>query len=195
MLAQHIITKPVFDALFDDFTFSEKNVSDVMEGIIVLADEASARKLSLEKFMRQSDPGCRIDTAAGKQTVIKELYDKFFSSAFTKMSQSLGIVYTPVEVVDFIVHSVEDALQEHFGAGLNSHDVQVLDPFTGTGTFPCPTPAIAIIEDKNLDLVLQGTSPRERTGRCYYVAAVNIEAVYHEFRKDADYTPIPGIVD
>ena len=75
----------------------------------------------------------RIDNAEGKQKIIIELYDKFFKTAFPKMVERLGIVYTPVEVVDFILHSVDDILNQ-FEEDLQEN-AHVLDPFTGTGTF------------------------------------------------------------
>lgn len=76
-----------------------------------------------------------IDNAAGKQKIVVELYDKFFRNAFPKMTERLGIVYTPVEVVDFIIHSVNHTLQTEFGQTLGSKGVHIIDPFTGTGTF------------------------------------------------------------
>ena len=76
-----------------------------------------------------------IDNAEGKQRIIYELYDKFFRTAFPKMSEQLGIVYTPVECVDFIINSVEDVLKKEFKQSLTDKDVHVIDPFTGTGTF------------------------------------------------------------
>ena len=76
-----------------------------------------------------------IDNAEGKQQIITELYEKFFKNAFPKAAESLGIVYTPVEIVDFILRSVEHLLHDEFGASLNDEGVHVLDPFTGTGTF------------------------------------------------------------
>jgi predicted helicase len=73
--------------------------------------------------------------AEGKQKIVVELYDKFFRNAFPKMTERLGIVYTPVEVVDFIIHSVNHILQTEFGQTLGSKGVHIIDPFTGTGTF------------------------------------------------------------
>ena len=70
-----------------------------------------------------------------RQRVIIELYDQFFKSAFPKMAKQLGIVYTPVEVVDFIIHSVDDVLKREFNRSLTDENVHILDPFTGTGTF------------------------------------------------------------
>ena len=76
-----------------------------------------------------------VDNAEGKQQIIVELYDKFFATAFKKTVDQLGIVYTPVEIVDFILRSADDVLRAEFGQGLTDEGVHVLDPFTGTGTF------------------------------------------------------------
>ena len=139
MLAQHLITKPVFDSLFKDYSFASNNpVSQAMQQVL---DVLQAHRLeketdTLDKFyasvaMRAED----IDNAAGKQKIVVELYDKFFRNAFPKMTERLGIVYTPVEVVDFIIHSINDLLQQEFGLTLGSKGVHIIDPFTGTATF------------------------------------------------------------
>ena len=116
MLSQHIITKPVFEALFDGYSFVKNNpISVSMQAMLDLLEDQAFDKdaETLQKFynsvkMRASD----IDNAEGKQRIIIELYDKFFKTAFPKMVEKLGIVYTPVEVVDFIVHSVNDVLKK-----------------------------------------------------------------------------------
>lgn len=139
MLAQHLITKPVFDALFQEYSFASHNpVSLAMQQILDILQEHRLDKEAdtLEKFyasVRMRAAG--IDTAAGKQKIVVELYDKFFRNAFPRMTERLGIVYTPVEVVDFIIHSVNDLLQQEFGQTLGSKGVHIIDPFTGTGTF------------------------------------------------------------
>ena len=76
-----------------------------------------------------------LDNAEARQKVLLELYERFFKVALKKEAERLGIVYTPVEVVDFILHSADHALQQHFGRRLTGEDVHILDPFTGTGTF------------------------------------------------------------
>ncbi|MBT6937201.1 MAG: DEAD/DEAH box helicase, partial [Candidatus Marinimicrobia bacterium] len=116
MLSQHIITKPVFDALFEGYSFVENNsISISMQSMLDLLESHAVEKDTrlLHKFyesvkMRVSG----IDNAEGKQKIIIELYDKFFKTAFPKMVERLGIVYTPVEVVDFIIHSVNDVLKQ-----------------------------------------------------------------------------------
>lgn len=138
MLAQHIITKPVFDALFEGYSFTSHNpVSVAMQGVLEVLNEHNLEKEAetLEKFyesVRMRAAG--IDDLTAKQKIIVELYDKFFRKAFPKMTERLGIVYTPVEVVDFIIHSVNDVLQQEFGQTLGSKGVHIIDPFTGTGT-------------------------------------------------------------
>lgn len=137
MLAQHLVTKPVFDALFDEYSFASHNpMSKAMQGVLDSLHEHHLAKEAdtLEKFyasVRQRAAG--IDNAQGKQKIIVELYDKFFRNAFPKMTERLGIVYTPVEVVDFILHSVNHLLQKEFGQTLGSKGVHIIDPFTGTG--------------------------------------------------------------
>ncbi len=139
MLAQHLITKPVFDALFEGYEFTKVNpVSISMQKVLDVMERQALEKEteSLSKFyqsVRKRAEG--INTAEGKQRIVLELYDKFFRVAFKKMSERLGIVYTPVEVVDFILHSVDHALRQEFGKSISDKDVHILDPFSGTGTF------------------------------------------------------------
>jgi len=139
MLSQHLVTKPVFDAMFEDYPFAKLNpVSQSMQRMIDLLTGIYIDKemQKLEKFynsIKQRATG--INNAEGKQKIIIELYDKFFKNAFPRMAERLGIVYTPVEVVDFIVRSADDALRLEFGVGLTDENVHILDPFTGTGTF------------------------------------------------------------
>lgn len=143
MLAQHLITKPVFDALFAGYSFASNNpVSTGMQHILDLLNEHRLDKEAdtLEKFydsVRRRAAG--IDKAEGKQKIVVELYDKFFRNAFPRMTERLGIVYTPVEVVDFILHSVNDILQEEFGVTPGTKGVHILDPFAGTGTTSPPS--------------------------------------------------------
>jgi len=139
MLAQHLITEPVFEALFDGYSFGQHNpVSQGMQKVITLLHEHHLDKEAdtLQGFYASVKLRAEgIDNASGKQKIIVELYDKFFRNAFPRMTDRLGIVYTPVEVVDFIIHSVNHLLQLEFGQTIGSEGVHILDPFTGTGTF------------------------------------------------------------
>src|SRR5207302_3381950 len=112
MLAQHLITKPVFDALFEGYEFTKHNpVSKTMQKMLdtLHSQRLETENKTLEEFYDSVRAKARaaqgIENAEGRQTIIKELYGKFFQTAFPRMSERLGIVYTPVEVVDFILHS------------------------------------------------------------------------------------------
>ena len=200
MLAQHLITKPVFDALFKDYSFASQNpVSLAMQGVLDVLNEHRLEKEAdtLEKFydsVRRRAEG--IDNAEGKQKIVVELYDKFFRNAFPKLSKRLGIVYTPVEVVDFIIHSINDLLQSEFGQTLGSKGVHIIDPFTGTGTFVTRLLQSGLIKPEELPHKYKHEiHANEIVLLAYYIAAINIEAVYHSLLKDkgTKYQPFEGI--
>ncbi|NBC37752.1 DEAD/DEAH box helicase family protein [Novosphingobium sp. FSY-8] len=184
MLAQHLITKPVFDALFQGYSFAEANpVSRAMQAVLeaLNAHNIDKEAASLEDFyksVRRRAAGIKEDDA--KQRIIVELYDKFFRNAFPKMTERLGIVYTPVEVVDFILHSVNELLQSEFGQTLGSEGVHILDPFTGTGTFITRLIQSGLIKPEELPRKFASEiHANEIVLLAYYIAAINIEAAYH----------------
>lgn len=183
MLAQHIITQPVFEALFDSYAFTANNpVSKAMSKIVTLLNEKidEADRKSLDAFYRSVRKRAKgIDNAEAKQKIVVELYDKFFTTAFPKVKEQLGIVYTPVEVVDFIIHSVEYVLQEQFGRSLNDRGVKIIDPFTGTGTFITRLLQSGIIHDLEYKYKNE-IFANEIVLLAYYIASVNIENVYHD---------------
>ncbi len=198
MLAQHLITKPVFDALFEGYEFSAHNpVSQSMEKVLQALEEHALWKetQSLERFYESvRRRASNIDNATGKQKIVMELYDTFFRTAFPKMADRLGIVYTPVEIVDFILHSVEDVLQEEFGRHLSDKGVHVLDPFTGTGTFIVRLLQSGLIRSEDLvRKYREELHANEIVLLAYYIAAINIEEAYHRL-SGQDYEPFPGIV-
>ena len=197
MLAQHLITKPVFDALFDEYSFAANNpMAIAMQKVLDVLDQhqLDSETEALQRFydsvkLRASG----IDSAEGKQKIIIELYDKFFRNAFPRMTERLGIVYTPVEVVDFILHSVNDVLKQEFGKSFADEGVHVLDPFTGTGTFISRLLQSDLIpSDKLVYKYKNEIHANELVLLAYYIAAINIEAVYHSQIID-DYTPFEGI--
>ena len=197
MLAQHIITKPVFDALFEGYSFTQHNpVSVAMQGVLEVLNEHNLEKEAetLEKFyesVRMRAAG--IDDLTAKQKIIVELYDKFFRKAFPKMTERLGIVYTPVEVVDFIIHSVNDVLQQEFGQTLGSKGVHIIDPFTGTGTFITRLLQSGLISKDELAYKFKNEiHANEIVLLAYYIAAINIEQVFHNIM-GGDYVPFEGI--
>jgi len=197
MLAQHLITKPVFDALFEDYSFAQHNpMSLAMQAVLDILQEHNLDKEAdtLQKFYDSVKLRAEgIENATGKQKIVVELYDKFFRNAFPKMTERLGIVYTPVEVVDFIIHSVNHILQTEFGQTLGSEGVHILDPFTGTGTFITRLLQSGLITPEQLPYKYQNEiHANEIVLLAYYIAAINIEAVYHSI-VGGDYQPFEGI--
>lgn len=197
MLAQHLITKPVFDALFEDYSFAQHNpMSLAMQGVLDLLQEHRLDKEAdtLQRFydsVKMRAAG--IENAAGKQKIVVELYDKFFRNAFPKMTERLGIVYTPVEVVDFIIHSVAHILKTEFGQTLGSKGVHIIDPFTGTGTFITRLLQSGLIAPEHLaHKYKHEIHANELVLLAYYIAAINIEAVYHGI-VGGKYEPFEGI--
>ena len=198
MLSQHIITKPVFEALFEGYSFVKNNpISVSMQTMLDLLEEEAVEKdtETLQKFydsvkMRASG----INNAEGKQRIIIELYDKFFKTAFPKMVEKLGIVYTPVEVVDFIIHSVNDVLKKEFDRSLSDENIHILDPFTGTGTFITRLLQSGLIKPEDLERKYdQEIHANEIVLLAYYIAAINIENAYHDTLKSDDYKDFEGI--
>lgn len=197
MLAQHLITKPVFDALFKEYSFASNNpVSQAMQTVLEILQEHRLEKEAdtLEKFYASVQMRAEgIDSAEGKQKIVVELYDKFFRNAFPRMTERLGIVYTPVEVVDFIIHSVDDVLKSEFGQSLGNEGVHIIDPFTGTGTFITRMLQSGLISKEQLPHKYKNEiHANEIVLLAYYIAAINIEAVYHSI-VGGDYVPFEGI--
>jgi len=185
MLAQHLITRPVFDALFSGSRFLEHNpVARQMERMLEALDQHNVddENRTLEKFydsVRMRVQG--IDSAEGRQRIITELYDTFFSTAFKKTVDKLGIVYTPVEIVDFILRSADAVLRQEFGQGLTDEGVHILDPFTGTGTFMVRLLQLGLIEPHDLARkYAEELHANEILLLAYYIAAVNIETTYYD---------------
>ncbi|MEY9862140.1 putative helicase [Catenulispora sp. GAS73] len=205
MLAQHLITSPVFEALFAGYQFAENNpVSLAMDSMLQALEDRTlgTEHAKLEGFydsVRRRAEG--IDNHEARQKVITELYEQFFKTALPKTADALGIVYTPVEVVDFILRATDQALVRYWGVGLTSEGVQVLDPFTGTGTFIVRLLESGLIKPEDLlRKYTQELNANEILLLAYYIAAINIEASFHHrYRMQAPeagetYVPFNGIV-
>ena len=198
MLAQHMITKPVFEALFENYSFVNNNtVSQSMQRILALLDNDGMAKdqEQLERFYQSVRERCEgVDNAEGKQKIIIELYDKFFKTALPKTVEKLGIVYTPVEVVDFILNSVNDVLKKEFNRSLSDENVHILDPFVGTGTFITRLLQSDIIKPKDrIRKYTRELHANEIVLLAYYIASINIENAFHDLMQDDGYTSFDGI--
>lgn len=208
MLSQHLITAPVFDALFGDSDFARRNpVSRVMDGMVRALDDRrlESETEGLARFYESVRArASAVTSASGKQQVVKDLYERFFRTGFPRQADKLGIVYTPVEVVDFILRAADHVLREHFGRGLTDRNVHVQDPFTGTGTFIVRLLQSGLIRPEDLERTYREELwATEIMLLAYYVAAVNIEVTYNGLQAERarraglpepGYAEFPGIV-
>ncbi len=200
MMAQHILTRPVFEALFENYDFASGNpVSIALDKLrddfkdFGLEDETR----DLEGFYESVRMRARgIDNSEGRQRVLLELYEKFFATALKKDAERLGIVYTPIEVVDFILHSADEVLQQEFGKRLSDEGVHVLDPFVGAGVFLAHLLQSDLIQASDLERKYhEELHANEIILLAYYIAAVNIEEAYRGERgENSTYEPFNGII-
>lgn len=203
MLAQHMLTAPLFEAMFPDHSFSKQNpVSRAMNTIVEMLASHSMfenERTSLDAFYQAMIERIEaVHTLAGKQDIMRTLYDRFFSQAFPSMSERLGIVFTPVEVVDFIIRSADDAMRTAFNQTLADPGVAIIEPFAGTGTFVARLLQLGVIPPEALERkYLQEIFANEVVLLSYYIASINIEQVYHQVRAeqgvDEDYVEFPGM--
>ena len=204
MLAQHLVTKPVFDALFENHEFTAENpISQAMQAMVECFNQNAAFERERETLssayasiqMRASG----LKSATAKQNLIKDLYDKFFKKAFPTMAEKLGIVFTPTEVVDYILRSADSALRAEFGRTLSDEGVSILEPFVGTGTFITRLLQLGLIRPQDLERKFKREIfANEMVLLSYYIAAINIETTFADVAKDANldlgYVPFEGMV-
>ena len=198
MLAEHFITRPAFDKIFEDYTFSENNpVSKTMKKVLDKLDVYNFRNEleDLQKFYEGISKRLDgIDNSESRQKVIKELYENFIKTAFPKTAQKLGVAYTPIEIVDFIINSADEILKKEFNKSLTDKGVHVIDPFVGTGTFINRLISNKeVIKEEDLERKFKKElHANEILLLPYYVASINIEEAYHS-RMGGKYKQFPGI--
>lgn len=197
MLAQHILTLPVFQALFAGSQFPDNNVvAHALQKIVAKLDASAvdSETEGLEKFYKNVQERIALAKSdKSKQDIIRNLYDTFFNNAFPRMAERLGIVYTPVEVVDFILRSADVALRKHFGETLASPGVHLLDPFAGTGTFFVRLIQSGLIDAADLPHKFEHEMhANEIVLLAYYIATVNLETAFHA--QTGTYRPFNGMV-
>ena len=203
MLAQHLVTQPVFDAFFENYEFSANNpVSQIMSDVteeIVAQDLHSELRRSMAPFYESVQKRIRgINDSTTRHEVFKELYQTFLKTAFADETERLGVVYTPVEIVEWLLRSADDILRQEFDVGLGDKQVEILDPFTGTGTFLTRLINTDLIPDHNLDhKYLNELSAIDIRPLPYYLSAINIEEAYHGRKQALEngtiYRRFPGI--
>ena len=212
MVAQHLVTLPIFDAVFPGESFAKRNpVSRALDQVITCLDPDSrtAMRRPFQTLTSQLDPVYeRIaamfegsETHTEKIDALRRVYDGFFGKAMPLEVKSLGIAYTPVELVDWMLQATDDACRTHFGRGLTDRDVHILDPFTGTGTFIARlltgtrTDGTPLINQRDLDYkFFSELHASDLVLLAYYLAAVNIEEARYSRLDEPDWRQFDGLI-
>ena len=183
MLASHIVTKPIFDTIFGE-AMSNNPIGNALDfaftklKILGLENEELKDLHILYTSIKENVEIAK--TESDKQRLIKDLYDTFFKTAFKKQSERLGIVYTPIEVIDFILKSTNTLLKRHFKTDFNDKKVKIFDAFTGTGAFIARllSKENALIDSKSLrDRYNHGIYAQDINILAYYIALINITQI------------------
>ncbi|WQX94691.1 DEAD/DEAH box helicase [Helicobacter pylori] len=178
MIISHIITKPIFDAIFGDNIKNpiSKALDKMVEKLSTLGLQGETKDLK-NLYESVKTEATRAKSQKSQQELIKNLYNTFFKEAFRKQSEKLGIVYTPIEVVDFILRATDGILKKHFNTDFNDKNITIFDPFTGTGSF------IARLLSKENDLISDEALKEKFLNHlfafdivllAYYIALINI---------------------
>ncbi|GAA6876965.1 hypothetical protein HpHNI60_11380 [Helicobacter pylori] len=178
MITSHIITKPIFDAIFGDNIQNpiSKALDKMVEKLSTLGLQGETKDLK-NLYESVKTEAMHAKSQKSQQELIKNLYNTFFKVAFRKQSKKLGIVYTPIEVVDFILRATNGILKKHFNTDFNDQSITIFDPFTGTGSF------IARLLSKENNLISDEALKEKFLNHCfafdivllaYYIALINI---------------------
>lgn len=181
MLAEHLVTLPVIEAIFNQKDFASQNpITKIMSSMLKKLSNFDKEIEQLQPFYESVQNTVKdITKSEGRQDLIKKLFEKFFQYALPQSAEKFGIVYTPIEIVDFIINSVSDVLKNEFHENLQDPGVKILDPFTGTGTF-----IVRLLEKLKRDGATSGQIEykykndiwcNEIMLMAYYIALINIE--------------------
>ncbi len=178
MITSHIITKPIFDALFGDNIKNPiaKALDKMVQKLATLGLEGETKDLK-NLYESVKTEAAHAKSQKSQQELIKNLYNTFFKEAFKKQSEKLGIVYTPIEVVDFILRATNGILKKHFNTDFNDKNITIFDPFTGTGSFIARllSKENALISDEALkEKFLNHLFAFDIVLLSYYIALINI---------------------
>ena len=193
VISQHVILSKVFDELFSGEFTSHNPISielNKMVGKFGLNEELEELENFYEDVKKEV---AEIKTGEARQNFIKTIYGNFFASTAKKETEQHGVVYTPVEVIDFIIHSIEQILHENFDVGFNERSVKVLEPFAGTGTFLTRILESGLITTNLYEKYKNDLFANELILLAYYIATINIETTYANLRKSGKYVPFEGI--
>ena len=189
MIIQHILTKDIFNAIFGNINFHmNNNIAENLERIIESFKRRRNEQMNLIRDLSYyydtiTIIARKISDHNDKQKFLKMIYEEFYKAYNVKKQDTLGIVYTPNEIVDFMIKATDHLLNQHFDKGLQDKKIKILDPCTGTGTFI--TSILKYIPSQYLDHKYQHEIfANELSILSYYIAALNIEYTYYEKMKD-----------
>ena len=195
MLLQHILTQDIFQRVFAEVQYhSENNIARQMSALERTFFTGDVRRQAIDRLRayygaigRAAD---EIAEYSEKQKFLKAVYEDFYKAYNPAAADRLGVVYTPNEVVDFIIRGTDHLLQKHFGRSLADDNVQILDPATGTGTFV--TSLIDYLPADRLEYkYLHEIHANEVAILPYYIANLNIEYSYRE--RTGKYLEFPNL--
>ena len=192
MLASHLVTLPVFEALFGSDEFAQRNpVVRALNGMVEVLDREGLvnEARDLDHFYRSVKTRVQeVTDPDGRLRILLDLYESFFQQVEPKLAAQAGIAYTPVEIVDFILRSADTVSRREFGRGLTDEGVHILDPFVGTGTFIYRLLTIpGLVTDQDLARKYESElHANEWIPLSYYIAAVKIEQGYMTRRPNDD---------
>jgi len=196
MLIQHLLTERIFRKVFNNPDFVERNV--IAHEIEKVISALTSQYFSRNEFLKPLDrfyiaietTAATIDDFSQKQSFLNAIYEKFFQGFSVKVADTLGIVYTPQPIVQFMVRSVEHILQKEFRRSLSEQGVHIIDPFVGTGSFILW--AMREIQHSKLPYKYANELHcNEVMLLPYYIASMNIEHEYYE--ATGNYHPFEGI--
>lgn len=196
MLIQHLLTERIFRKVFNQADFVNRNV--IAHEIEQVITALTSRSFSREEFLKKLDyfyhaierTAASIDNYAEKQSFLNTVYEQFFQGFAIKTADTHGIIYTPQPLVDFMVRSVDQLLQQEFGCSLSAEGVHILDPFVGTGNF-----MVRILRELTPEAIPRKYAHELHCNEImllpYYIASMNIEHAFFEIT--GGYQPFGGI--
>ncbi|MCZ8022456.1 MAG: N-6 DNA methylase [Cytophagales bacterium] len=184
MMIQHILTADIFNTIFDEPHFHrENNIAKELEKVLDTFFTGSIRKLTLGSiqhyYKAMNAAAAGIADHHEKQKFLKVVYETFYKSYNPKAADRLGVVYTPNEIVRFMIESTDFLLHKHFNKFLEDKNVEILDPATGTGTYICEI--IDYIRPNKLEYKYKNEIHANEVAILpYYIANLNIEFTYKQ---------------
>ncbi len=189
MLIQHIITARIFATVYDyDFVGTNSIARELerLRNILNIRDDL----IDYSDILLVAES---ITSDEERQQFIRRIYETFYQKYDPKRADRDGIVYTPIEIVDFILNSVQYVLQTEFDTDFSDRSVKILDPFTGTGTFLARLLTSGMLGKQIAAKYKEDIFANELLLLAFYIATVNMESTYADITNNKDYVPFEGM--